>query len=117
MGQKVELLSGGQRQSLALPMAVMTTPKLLLLDEHSAALDPKTAEIVMRATVEAVEREHLTALMVTHNMQHALELRKSSRHDAEGRIVFEAAGAEKSALTVENLVRRFQVTSDRMVLS
>ncbi len=117
MGQKVELLSGGQRQSLALLMAVLTTPKLLLLDEHTAALDPKTAEAVMRATTRAIERAHLTALMVTHNMQHALNYGNRIVMMAEGRIVFEARDAEKAALTVESLVKRFQVASDRMLLT
>jgi putative ABC transport system ATP-binding protein len=117
MSQKVELLSGGQRQSLALLMAVLTTPKLLLLDEHTAALDPKTAEAVMRATTRAVERASLTALMVTHNMQHALAFGNRIIMMAEGRIVFEARDAEKAALTVESLVKRFQVASDRMLLT
>jgi putative ABC transport system ATP-binding protein len=117
MGQKVELLSGGQRQSLALLMAVLTTPKLLLLDEHTAALDPKTAEIVMRATTAAVQRERLTALMVTHNMQHALTFGSHLIMMSEGRIVYEAQAAEKASLTVESLVRRFQVTSDRLLLT
>ena len=117
MGQKVELLSGGQRQSLALLMAVLTTPKLLLLDEHTAALDPKTAEIVMRATTAAVQRERLTALMVTHNMQHALTFGNHLIMMSEGRIVYAARAAEKAVLTVESLVRRFQVTSDRLLLT
>ncbi len=117
MGQKVELLSGGQRQSLALLMAVIKLPKLLLLDEHTAALDPKTADVVMRATIDAVERDRLTALMVTHNMQHALKHGNRLVMMAEGKIVFEANAAEKVGLTVEDLVRRFHVASDRMLLS
>ncbi|MGZ3410237.1 MAG: ABC transporter ATP-binding protein [Xanthobacteraceae bacterium] len=117
MGQKVELLSGGQRQSLALLMAVIKTPKLLLLDEHTAALDPKTADTVMRATIEAVERDRLTTLMVTHNMQHALTYGNRLAMMAEGRVVFEANAAEKATLTVEGLVQRFHVTSDRMLLN
>jgi putative ABC transport system ATP-binding protein len=116
MGQKVELLSGGQRQSLALLMAVLRTPKLLLLDEHTAALDPKTADTVMRATLDAVARDRLTTLMVTHNMAHALGYGSRLFMMAEGRIVFEADAAEKKTLTVESLIRRFQVTSDRMLL-
>lgn len=117
MSQKVELLSGGQRQSLALLMAVLTTPKLLLLDEHTAALDPRTADTVMRATIAAVERDKLTTLMVTHNMEHALAYGNRLIMMMEGRIVFMAAGAEKSALTVESLVKRFHLTSDRMLLA
>lgn len=116
MSQKVELLSGGQRQSLALLMAILTTPKLLLLDEHTAALDPKTAEAVMRATIDAVERDKLTTLMVTHNMQHAIGYGTRLIMMMEGRIAYEARGAEKSALTVESLVQRFHLTNDRMLL-
>ena len=117
MSQKVELLSGGQRQSLALLMAVLTTPKLLLLDEHTAALDPRTADTVMRATIAAVERDKLTTLMVTHNMEHALAYGNRLIMMMEGRIVFMAADAEKSVLTVESLVKRFHLTSDRMLLA
>jgi putative ABC transport system ATP-binding protein len=116
MNQKVELLSGGQRQSLALLMAVIKAPKLLLLDEHTAALDPKTANIVMRATIEAVEHHRLTALMVTHNMQHALMHGNRVVMMSEGQIAFEANAATKAGLTVEGLMRRFHVTSDRMLL-
>jgi putative tryptophan/tyrosine transport system ATP-binding protein len=117
MSQKVELLSGGQRQSLALLMAVLTTPKLLLLDEHTAALDPRTAETVMNATVAAVERDRLTTLMVTHNMQHALAYGNRLIMMMQGRIIYEASGAEKAGLTIEALVQRFHVTSDRMLLA
>jgi putative tryptophan/tyrosine transport system ATP-binding protein len=116
LGQKAELLSGGQRQSLALLMAVLTTPKLLLLDEHTAALDPKTADIVMRATTEAVARDRLTTLMVTHNMEHALRYGNRLVMMNEGRIVFEARNGAKAALTVEGLVSRFHLASDRMLL-
>jgi putative tryptophan/tyrosine transport system ATP-binding protein len=117
LDQKVAQLSGGQRQSLALAMAVLTAPTLLLLDEHCAALDPKTAEVVMQETVKAVAGEKLTALMVTHNMQHAIQYGNRLVMMMSGRIVYEAEGAEKAALTIEHLVRRFHITSDRMVLS
>jgi putative tryptophan/tyrosine transport system ATP-binding protein len=117
LDQKVAQLSGGQRQSLALAMAVLTAPRLLLLDEHCAALDPKTAEVVMQETVKAVAGEKLTALMVTHNMQHAIQYGNRLVMMMSGRIVYEAEGAEKAALTIEHLVRRFHITSDRMVLS
>ena len=117
MGQKVELLSGGQRQSLALLMAVLTTPKLLLLDEHTAALDPRTADNVMNATIAAVERDRLTALMVTHNMEHALRYGNRLVMMMEGRIAYMADAAEKATLTVESLVKRFHLTSDRMLLA
>ena len=116
LDQKVGSLSGGQRQSLALAMAVLTSPKLLLLDEHCAALDPKTAELVMKETVRAVESEKLTALMVTHNMQHAIEFGNRLIMMMAGRIVYQAEGAEKAALTIEHLIKRFHITSDRMVL-
>src|SRR6185369_13050557 len=101
LDHKVSLLSGGQRQSLALAMAILSAPRLLLLDEHCAALDPKTAELVMRTTVEAVEREALTTLMVTHNMQHAIDYGNRLVMMMGGQIVYEATGAEKKALTVE----------------
>lgn len=114
---KVELLSGGQRQSLALVMATITTPKIILLDEHCAALDPKTAAAVMRATVEAVERDRLTALMVTHNMQHAIDFGNRLVMMMDGRVIYEAAGDEKKALTVEALVERFHLVDDKMLLA
>jgi putative ABC transport system ATP-binding protein len=117
LDQKVGQLSGGQRQSLALAMAVLTSPKLLLLDEHCAALDPKTAELVMHETVRAVSESRLTALMVTHNMQHAIQFGNRLIMMMSGRIVFEAEGTEKAALTIDHLIRRFHITSDRMVLN
>ncbi len=116
LDQKVGSLSGGQRQSLALAMAVLTSPKLLLLDEHCAALDPKTADLVMQETVRAVASEKLTALMVTHNMQHAIEFGNRLIMMMAGRIVYQAEGAEKATLTIEHLIKRFHITSDRMVL-
>lgn len=117
LDQKVELLSGGQRQGLALAMAVVTPPEVLLLDEHTAALDPRTATAVMRQTVEAVTAMRLTTLMVTHNMQHAIDHGDRLIMMSEGRIVYEASGAEKRALTVEALLQRFHVASDRMLLA
>lgn len=117
LGHKVELLSGGQRQSLSLAMAVVTLPKVILLDEHTAALDPKTATSVMAATVDAVERNRLTALMVTHNMQHAIDYGNRLIMMMDGRIIYEAQGAEKRGLTVEALVERFHITDDKMLLA
>lgn len=114
---KVELLSGGQRQSLALAMAIITLPRIILLDEHTAALDPKTAASVMNATVRAVEDNRLTALMVTHNMQHAIDFGNRLIMMSEGRILFEARGEEKRRLTVEALVERFHLTDDKMLLA
>lgn len=120
---KVGLLSGGQRQALTLLMAVMQKPKVLLLDEHTAALDPKTAAKVLELTEQIVERENLTALMVTHNMMDAIRLgnRLIMMHD--GKIIFEVSGEEKKNLTVQDLLKKFEDTSgsalvnDRMLLS
>jgi putative ABC transport system ATP-binding protein len=117
LSHKVELLSGGQRQSLALAMAVIKTPQVLLLDEHTAALDPRTAAAVMRATVEAVTSEGLTTLMVTHNMQHAIDYGNRLIMMSAGQIIYEAEGAEKKALSVQALLDRFHIASDRMLLA
>ena len=117
LDQLVGQLSGGQRQSLALAMAVLQRPALLLLDEHTAALDPRTAARVMAATVDVVTRESLTALMVTHNMAQAIDTGDRLIMMAAGRIIFDASGAAKAALSVDTLVERFHVTSDRMVLA
>ena len=112
----VGLLSGGQRQSLALLMAVSTSPRLLLLDEHTAALDPRTADAVMRMTVEAIARHRLTVLMVTHNMSHAVAYGDRLIMMDEGRIHLEIGGAEKKRVTIESLISRFHVKTDRIVL-
>ena len=113
----VAQLSGGQRQSLSLVMAVMSTPRLLLLDEHTAALDPRTAELVMEATVAAIATHGLTALMVTHNMKQAIRYGNRLLMMDAGRIKLDIAGAQKSALTTEELVQRFQLTDDRLLLA
>ncbi|MCW5720811.1 MAG: ATP-binding cassette domain-containing protein [Devosia sp.] len=117
LDHSVGLLSGGQRQSLSLVMATITTPKVLLLDEHTAALDPKTAETVMRATLDAIERDHLTAVMVTHNMQHAIDFGNRLVMMMAGRVVYEASGAEKAGLSVEKLIERFHIVDDKMLLA
>ena len=114
---RVELLSGGQRQSLSLIMAVGGSPELLLLDEHTAALDPRTADIVMQATVRAVEALKLTTLMVTHNMQHAVDFGHRVIMLDAGRVRLEIAGAEKTAITVPDLIGHFSVKTDRMFLA
>jgi putative tryptophan/tyrosine transport system ATP-binding protein len=114
---KVELLSGGQRQSLALIMAIITEPAVLLLDEHCAALDPKTAGIVMDSTVKAIEAAGLTTLMVTHNMQHAIEYGNRLIMLEAGQLRLEMSGAEKTSLDVESLVERFHITDDKILLS
>ena len=112
----VGLLSGGQRQSLALLMAVSTRPRLLLLDEHIAALDPRTADAVMHTTVEAIARHRLTVMMVTHNMTHAVAYGDRLVMMDQGKIHLEIGGAEKRRATVESLIDRFHVKTDRIVL-
>jgi len=114
---RVELLSGGQRQSLSLIMAVGGSPELLLLDEHTAALDPRTADIVMQATIRAVEALKLTTLMVTHNMQHAVDFGHRVIMLDAGRVRLEIAGEEKAAITVPDLISHFSVKTDRMLLA
>ena len=118
----VGLLSGGQRQALTLLMATIVTPKLLLLDEHTAALDPKTAAKVLHITEQIIEQDQLTALMITHNMKDALRMgnRLVMMHD--GKIIFDVEGEEKKKLTVSDLLEKFQIASgdelanDRMLL-
>ena len=103
----VSLLSGGQRQSLTLLMVTLSLPKLLLLDEHTAALDPKTAQRVIGLTKKIVEKNNLTTIMVTHNMQQAIKYGNRMIMLHEGKIQFDIQGEEKTALTVEEVVRRF----------
>lgn len=122
MSAKVGLLSGGERQALSLLMATFTDPKILLLDEHTAALDPSRAELVTNLTKEIVEKNQLTTLMVTHNMQQAIDLGNSLIMMDKGQIIFEARGVEKQELTVEKLLNEFQrikgekMLNDRAVL-
>ena len=123
MKQPVGLLSGGQRQALTLMMATLNTPKLLLLDEHTAALDPGTAEKVLALTQSIVAEHHITCLMVTHNMTQALALGNRTLMMADGGIVLDVAGAERAGMTVEDLIERFRagtgrtLDNDRMLLS
>lgn len=120
---KVGLLSGGQRQALTLLMASLQKPKLLLLDEHTAALDPKTAKTVLDLTEKIVNEEHLTALMVTHNMKDAIRLGNRLIMMHEGNIIYDVAGEEKKNLKVADLLKKFEEASggefanDRMMLS
>ena len=120
---KVGLLSGGQRQALTLLMATLQKPKLLLLDEHTAALDPKTAAKVMEVTRLIVNRDKLTTLMITHNMRDAIEYGDRLIMMYEGRIALDIAGEEKQKLTVEDLLAKFgQATGsdeadDKLLLS
>ncbi len=122
MKSKAGLLSGGQRQALTLLMATLVKPKLLMLDEHTAALDPGTAKKVLELTSSLVAEEKITTLMVTHNMKAALELGSRIIMMHEGRIVFDASGEEKKDLTVDRLIARFEEKSgealnhDRMLL-
>jgi putative ABC transport system ATP-binding protein len=104
----VGLLSGGQRQALTLLMTVMSKPKMLLLDEHTAALDPRNAQIVMDLTERFIAEYKLTALMVTHNMQFAIDFGNRLIMMDEGTIILDVQGEEKSNLTVEELVRLFK---------
>ena len=110
-------LSGGQRQCLALAMAVIERPRILLLDEHTAALDPRTAALVMEATAATIAEASLTALMVTHNMQHALDFGSRLMMMDAGRIQLDLDGAAKRGLSVQDLVARFHLNSDRMLLA
>lgn len=110
---KVGLLSGGQRQALTLLMAALVQPKLLLLDEHTAALDPKTAAKVLELSEQIVSENHLTTLMVTHNMRDAINLGNRLIMMNEGRIVLDISGEEKKRLTVEQLISRFSAASGR----
>ena len=112
----VGLLSGGQRQSLSLIMAVSNSPRLLLLDEHTAALDPKTAATVMDATIRAIAEFGLTVLMVTHNMSQALECGNRLIMMDSGRFQLQVTTPEKDTLTVPDLIERFHVKSDRILL-
>ena len=120
---KVGLLSGGQRQALTLLMASMVKPKLLLLDEHTAALDPKTAAKVLDATQKIVERDNLTTLMITHNMRDAIAYGNRLIMMHEGRIVVDVSGEEKKHLSVEQLMALFSrasgsdVVNDKLLLS
>ena len=117
MTSKVGLLSGGQRQALTLLMATLKKPKLLLLDEHTAALDPKTADKVLETTETIVQRDHLTTLMITHNMRDAIAHGNRLIMMDGGRVVVDIRGEEKKNLTVRDLLDKFNVQSDRLLLS
>ena len=123
MTSKVGLLSGGQRQALTLLMASLKKPKLLLLDEHTAALDPKTAAKVLEKTDEIIAKDHLTTMMITHNMKDAIAHGNRLIMMDNGRIILDIRGEEKKRLTVEDLLEKFALASgteldnDRMILS
>jgi len=122
LSAKVGLLSGGERQALSLLMSTFTEPNILLLDEHTAALDPSRAELITNITGDVVRRSGLTTLMVTHNMQQALDLGNRIIMMDKGQIIFEASGEEKQKLTIQDLLHEFQrirgsqLESDRAVL-
>lgn len=111
MTSRVGLLSGGQRQALTLLMASLRKPKILLLDEHTAALDPRTADKVLTATERIVNKDHLTTIMITHNMKDAIAHGNRLVMMSEGRIVLDIGGEEKKHLTVEDLLRRFSMAT------
>lgn len=123
MKQPVGLLSGGQRQSLTLLMATFVTPKILLLDEHTAALDPATAEKVLALTKDIVAERNITCLMITHNMNQALELGNRTLMMDGGHIVADVAGEERNGLAVDDLLVKFKenaskaLDNDRILLS
>jgi len=123
LNAKVGTLSGGERQALSLLMATFTEPSILLLDEHTAALDPSRAELITNLTKEIVDKYHLTTLMVTHNMQQALDLGNRLIMMDKGQIIFEVNEEQKAKLTIEDLLNEFQrirgtkMASDRALLS
>lgn len=123
MSSKVGLLSGGQRQALTLLMATMVPPQLLLLDEHTAALDPATAEKVLALTRRVVAESRITCLMVTHNMHQALTLGNRTLMMSDGHIVLDVAGDERASMSVDDLIARFkagaghELDNDRILLS
>lgn len=122
MSQPVGLLSGGQRQALTLMMATINAPKVLLLDEHTAALDPAAASKVIDITKEIVNDNHITCLMITHNMQQALDIGNRTIMMDSGRIIFDVKGEEKKKLSVSDLLYKFRentgnaLNTDRILL-
>ena len=117
MNHPVGLLSGGQRQALTLLMATLVTPKLLLLDEHTAALDPATAEKVLELKKRIVAENNITCLMITHNVPSALSLGNRTIMMKDGRVVLELAGTRRAAMTPEDLLKAFHVETDRILFS
>ena len=116
MKQKARLLSGGQRQALTLFMAVIASPKLLLLDEHTAALDPSAAAKVLELTDFFSKEENLCTMMITHNMKAALEHGNRTILMKSGRVVMDISGEEREKMTVERLIEQFEIDNDRMLL-
>lgn len=119
LNQKIGLLSGGQRQAVTLLMATLNQPKVLLLDEHTAALDPKTARTVLEITNDLITQNSLTTIMITHNMKDAIKYGNRILMLNNGRIVFDASGNEKKNLTIEELLKKFDENievTDQMIL-
>lgn len=116
MNQKAKLLSGGQRQALTLFMSIISEPKLLLLDEHTAALDPAAARKVLELTNLFTEEKNLTTLMITHNMKAALENGTRTILMRDGQILMDVRGEERKSMTVETLIAKFEIDNDRMLL-
>ena len=122
LGSKVGLLSGGQRQALTLLMATMKKPRLLLLDEHTAALDPKTAKRVLELSSKIITDHNITTMMITHNMREAIKYGNRLLMMYEGQVILDIGGKEKEDLTVEYLMERFEkasgdeLSSDRLLL-
>lgn len=114
---RVGLLSGGQRQSLAILMATLALPKLLLLDEHTASLDPKTAAVVLDLTERVVKENRLTTLMVTHNMDQAIRYGHRLIMMHEARIILDVSGEEKEKLTISEVIQRFGIADEGLLLS
>ena len=112
MKTKVKLLSGGQRQALTLLMSTLKKPDLLMLDEHTAALDPKTANLVLGLTKDIIEKSNITTLMITHNMRDALAYGNRLIMMDQGKIIFDVSGEAKKKLTVEDLLKKFNTTKD-----
>lgn len=117
MKSSVEYLSGGQRQALTLVMATLVKPKVLLLDEHTAALDPKTSEMVMNLTDKVVKKHELTTVMITHNMEHAIEYGNRLVMLHQGHVVVDVRGEEKKNLTVAKLMELFKKNSSENLVS
>lgn len=115
MKSKVGLLSGGQRQAVTLLMATLQKPRLLLLDEHTAALDPKTAHLVLELTEQFIKADNLTAFMVTHNMKNAIQYGNRLIMMSEGRIIYDVSGEEKKNLQAKDLLEKFSLNSERDV--
>lgn len=116
MNQKAKLLSGGQRQALTLFMSIISEPKLLLLDEHTAALDPAAARKVLELTNLFTREKNLTTLMITHNMKAALENGTRTILMRDGQILMDVRGEERKNMTVETLIAKFEIDNDRMLL-